>query len=248
VKTEINNINVLIIIPCFNEEASIYKLLLEIKGVKIPNVILHALPVNDCSTDKTTNEIERATSVYLDLTVNLGIGGAVQSGYHFAQLHQYDIAVQLDGDGQHPVSELSKLLTPLIQNECDVVIGSRFIHKEGFQSSSLRRFGINYFKRLNQFLLGIKITDSTSGYRAINTKALKLVCDYYPDEYPEPEAIILFHMNGLKIREVPVEMKERQGGVSSISSFRSLYYMIKVTLGILFIYFRIKFYGKRSTL
>lgn len=245
-RTETSNKRVLIIIPCFNEEASIYNLLKEIRELRYPNATIEALPVNDCSTDNTVNEIRKDGCNFLDLPVNLGIGGAVQSGYRYAKLNGYDIAVQLDGDGQHPVKELPKLLDALIQGSNDVVIGSRFIDKVGFQSSGLRRFGINYFKKLNQFLLGIKITDSTSGFRAINHKAIELVCDYYPDEYPEPEAIVLFHMNHLTIKEVPVVMLERQGGMSSISSFKSIYYMIKVTLGILFIYFRIKFYGKRS--
>ncbi len=247
-KTEISNKKVLIIIPCFNEEASIYSLLQEIKETKIEGCFIQPLPVNDCSTDKTAIEINKAAVAYLDLPVNLGIGGAVQSGYHYALQNSFDVAVQLDGDGQHPVNELLKVINPIINKECDVVIGSRFISKEGFQSSGLRRFGINYFKKLNQFLLGIKVTDSTSGFRAINSEAIKLVCEYYPDEYPEPEAIVLFHLNRLKIKEVPVLMRERQGGTSSISSFKSVYYMIKVTLGILFIFIRIKFYGKRSAL
>ena len=234
------------IIPCYNEEAVISQLLNEIKTISIPGCELTALPVNDCSIDETLSKIKAATATYLDLPVNLGIGGAVQSGYKFAKLNDFDVAVQMDGDGQHPISELPKLLQPILEKEADICIGSRFINREGFQSSGLRRFGINYFKRLNQFLLGIKITDSTSGFRAINAKAIQLTCDYYPDEYPEPEAIVLFHMNGLKIKEVPVVMKERQGGTSSISSFKSLYYMIKVTLGIIFIYLKLKFYGKRS--
>lgn len=244
-KTEISNKNVLIILPCFNEEATVYNLLQEIEGIEITGMNIKALAVNDCSTDRTVDEIQRSTATFLNLPVNLGIGGAVQSGFKYAKLNGYDIAVQVDGDGQHPIVELPKLLKPLMQDECDVVIGSRFIEKSGFQSSGLRRFGITYFKRLNQFLLGIKITDSTSGFRAINCKAIELVCEYYPDEYPEPEAIVLFQLNGLRIMEVPVNMRERQGGASSISSFKSVYYMVKVTLGILFIYLRIKFYGKR---
>jgi len=221
-------------------------LLQQINAIKIEGVTITALPINDCSTDNTRDEIKKVSSEYLDLSVNLGIGGAVQCGYRYAKLYNFDMAIQLDGDGQHPVDELHKLIEPLLKNECDVIIGSRFITKEGFQSSGLRRFGISYFKRLNQLLLGVKITDSTSGYRAINAKGINLVCDYYPDEYPEPEALILYKLNGLKIKEVPVVMKERQSGSSSIHSYKSIYYMIKVTLGILFIYFRIKFYGKHS--
>lgn len=245
-KTEINNTRVLLVIPCYNEEVNIHSLLQQIALIKISGVTIKALPINDCSKDNTATEIMKSGVSFLDLPVNLGIGGAVQSGYRYAKLNNYDIAIQVDGDGQHPINELEKLILPIIKNECDVVIGSRFITKEGFQSSGLRRFGINYFKRLNQFLLGIKITDSTSGFRALNKKAIELVCEYYPDEYPEPEAVVLFKLNNLKIMEVPVIMKERQGGQSSISSYKSVYYMIKVTLGILFIYFRIKFYGKRS--
>lgn len=247
-KTETSNKRVLIIIPCFNEEATISNLLKELESIHIPGFIIDALPVNDCSTDNTLQEIEKSQVNYLNLPVNLGIGGAVQSGYKYAKLHKYDIAIQLDGDGQHPVNQLSVILNAFLSESCEIVIGSRFIQKEGFQSSGLRRFGINYFKYLNKFLLGITITDSTSGYRAIGRNAIELVCEYYPDEYPEPEAIVLFHLNGLKIKEVPVVMKERQGGTSSISSFKSVYYMIKVTLGILFIYLKIKFYGKRSAL
>jgi len=246
VKIEINKVNVLLIIPCYNEGENIGKLLQQINLLKISGVNLKALPVNDSSLDNTVDEIEKCGIDFLDLPVNLGIGGAVQSGYRYARLNNYDIAIQLDGDGQHPINEIEKLILPIIGKDCDVVIGSRFIKKEGFQSSGLRRFGINYFKRLNQILLGIKITDSTSGFRALNKKAIELVCDYYPDEYPEPEAIVLFRLNNLAITEIPVLMMERQGGNSSISSYKSVYYMIKVTLGILFIYIRIKFYGKRS--
>ena len=239
---------VLLVIPCYNESASIRTFLKELKGLHIPGIDITPLPVNDCSKDHTLEEIKAVTDTYLDLPVNLGIGGAVQSGYRYAFENGFDVAVQMDGDGQHPAEELHKVLAPLLKQEADVAIGSRFIEKNGFQSSGLRRFGINYFKWLNKFLLGITVTDSTSGYRAINRRGLELVCEYYPDEYPEPEAIVLFHLNKLKIREVPVVMKERQGGVSSISSFKSIYYMVKVTLGILFIFMRIKFYGKRSAL
>ena len=129
--------------------------------------------------------------------MNLGIGGAVQTGFKFALYNHFDIAIQMDGDGQHPPSELVKIIEPIINRNADVVIGSRYITNEGFQSSTLRRIGILYFKWFNKVLTGVTINDSTSGYRAINVKALKVVADYYPDEYPEPEAIILFHLNNL---------------------------------------------------
>ncbi len=243
-----SNLNVLIIIPCYNEGANIGKLLDELIQLKISRVRLQPLPVNDCSLDNTLNEIKKRTSTFLDLPINLGIGGAVQSGFKYAHKNNFDAAIQLDGDGQHPINEIKNLIEPLINKEADIVIGSRFIEKQGFQSTIMRRAGIKYFKNLNKFLLGLKITDSTSGFRALNNKALQVVCDYYPDEYPEPEAIVLYTLNHLSIKEIPVMMNERQGGQSSIRSFSSIYYMIKVSLGILFIYIRLKFNGKRNPL
>lgn len=249
VKTGTNNlINVLLVIPCFNEEANISTLLTAIKQITIPGINLVALPVNDCSKDNTITEIKKHTSTYLNLAVNLGIGGAVQSGFKYAYKNNFDIAIQLDGDGQHPVNEIINLIEPILKNEADVVIGSRFITKQGFQSSTLRRTGIKYFKNLNKLLLGLTVTDSTSGFRALNKKAMEVVNEYYPDEYPEPEAIVLYTLNNLRIKEIPVMMLERTGGQSSIGSIASVYYMMKVTLGILFIYLRLKLNGKRSPL
>jgi glycosyltransferase involved in cell wall biosynthesis len=236
------------VIPCYNEEANIGNLLRALKGISISGIEIIALPVNDCSKDNTILEIKKETTNFLNLPVNLGIGGAVQSGFKYAYKNKFDIAIQLDGDGQHPVNEIENLIKPIIENETDVVIGSRFITKQGFQSSTMRRAGIKYFKWLNKFLLGITITDSTSGFRALNYKALEIVNEYYPDEYPEPEAIVLYKLNDLRIKEIPVEMLERTGGQSSIRSFTSIYYMIKVTLGILFIYLRLKLNGKRNPL
>ncbi len=241
-------IKVVIVIPCYNEEANIAKLLSELKKISIPGVFLQPLPVNDCSKDNTLAEIKKQTSVFLNLPVNLGIGGAVQSGFKYAHKNNFDIAIQLDGDGQHPANEIKNLIQPIIDKEADVVIGSRFIEKQGFQSTLMRRTGIKYFKNLNKFLLGLTISDSTSGFRALNKKALEVVCEYYPDEYPEPEAIVLYALNHLSIKEIPVVMNERQGGQSSIRSFSSIYYMIKVSLGILFIYIRLKFSGKGNTI
>jgi glycosyltransferase involved in cell wall biosynthesis len=242
------NKKVLMVIPCYNEEANIGNLLRALKGISISGIEIIALPVNDCSKDNTILEIKKETTNFLNLPVNLGIGGAVQSGFKYAYKNKFDIAIQLDGDGQHPVNEIENLIKPIIENETDVVIGSRFITKQGFQSSTMRRAGIKYFKWLNKFLLGITITDSTSGFRALNYKALEIVNEYYPDEYPEPEAIVLYKLNDLRIKEIPVEMLERTGGQSSIRSFTSIYYMIKVTLGILFIYLRLKLNGKRNPL
>ena len=178
------------------------------------------------------------------MTSNGGPGSGetlARLGVKYAFENNYDYAIQVDGDGQHPAAEIPKLIEAAIQNNYDVTIGSRFIDNKGFQSSAMRRFGINYFKRLNKILTGITIYDSTSGFRLINKKVLTLVNETYPDEYPEPEAIILYSLNNFKIGEVPVEMKERQGGVSSIDFTSSIYYMFKVTLAIIYTFIRTKF-------
>ncbi len=240
---------VLIIVPCYNEQDSVLKLFLEIKNtVNSSHFFIEPIFINDCSIDKTKTILKENNIPHINLPVNLGIGGAVQTGFKYALRNGFDIAVQMDGDGQHPPSELEKILTPLHYKEADIVIGSRYITNEGFQSSSLRRFGINYFKKLNKLLVGVTVNDSTSGYRALNKKTLKIVANYYPDEYPEPETIILYALNKLNIMEVPVFMRERQGGESSIRAYKTAYYMFKVSLGTIFLYIRLKFNGKRDTL
>ncbi len=233
---------VAVIVPAYNEEKSISMVVNDINRLANENNFeIDAVVVNDCSKDSTSEIISKLNCIALNLPINLGIGGAVQTGFKYAFENGYDYAIQIDGDGQHPADEIPKLINFSVSNNCDVVIGSRFISNEGFQSSSIRRLGINYFKNLNRFLVGVTINDSTSGYRLLNRKALEIVTEYYPDEYPEPEAIILYSLNGLKMGEVPVTMKERQGGVSSIGKSASVYYMFKVTLAILFTFIRVKF-------
>ena len=239
---------ILVVIPCYNEETSIKNLVEDIHIVKNQHDLpIDILVVNDCSKDNTLSVVKSLDCLYLDLPVNLGIGGGMQSGYKYAYRNGYDFAVQMDGDGQHPAKELPRLLNEALLGQSDVIIGSRFLEGKGFQSSFFRRLGINYFKWLNRILIGRIIHDSTSGFRVFNRKTLEIVNQYYPDEYPEPEAIVLFGLNNLTMKEVPVEMCERQGGVSSIHSLRAIYYMFKVTLGIIFVYIRLKGkYGKRS--
>ncbi len=236
----INKYKVAVIIPCYNEQEAIESVINEIKSKKFDAFDLTIIAVNDCSKDNTLHILQSLNVTILNLPINLGIGGAVQTGYKYALKNKFDVAIQLDGDGQHPVDQIEKIVKPILEQVCDVAIGSRFIHYKGFQSSFLRRIGIVYIQYLNRFLIGLNITDSTSGFRAINAEALKLVCKYYPDEYPEPEAIILFSLNKLTILEVPVIMKERQGGVSSIRSFKTIYYMAKVTLANICLYLRLK--------
>lgn len=232
--------NILVIVPCFNEQGAIAGVVRDLVAVRQrEGYQLDVLVVNDCSTDKSMDIIRTLPCLYLNLPVNLGIGGAMHSGYRYAYLHGYDIAVQMDGDGQHPADELPTVLEPVLKQEADISIGSRFINREGFQSSFSRRVGIKYFRWLNQLLIGKTIHDSTSGFRAFNQRTIAIANNYYPDEYPEPESIVQFGLQGLRIKEVPVRMRHRQEGVSSINTSRAFYYMLKVSLGILFMYFRL---------
>lgn len=229
------------IVPAYNEQEAIASVVSDLNAMAERNGLqFDVIVVNDCSSDSTASIIDGLKCIALHLPVNLGIGGAMQTGFKYAFENGYDFAFQVDGDGQHPADELPKLIKAQQTNNWDVVIGSRFIDKTGFQSSTMRRTGINYFKYLNKALVGVEVTDSTSGFRMLNRKALEIVCDYYPDEYPEPEAIILYAKSKLQIGETSVEMRERQGGVSSIGTGASIYYMLKVTLGVVFTFIRIK--------
>jgi hypothetical protein len=167
------------------------------------------------------------------LPVNLGIGGAVQTGYRYAFYHGYDLAVQFDGDGQHDAKYLHLMATKLEESDSDMVIGSRFISKEGFQSSALRRVGIKFFTNLIKLLTGKVITDPTSGMRMVNRKLLQEFTEEYPKDYPEPESVVKILTKKYKVTEVPVIMNEREAGESSISMMNSVYYMIKVTIAII---------------
>ena len=220
----------LVIIPAFNEEGNLEK---TVKDIKDNAPDFDYVIINDCSTDKTLEMCRRHGFSYLNLPVNLGIGGAVQTGYRYAYYHGYDIAVQFDGDGQHSASHLEDMVTTLIDTESDMVIGSIFIEKEGFQSSGLRRIGIKYFTGLIKLLTGKKITDPTSGMRMVNKKLLEKFTDEYPKDYPEPESVVTILSEKYKVTEIPVVMNEREEGVSSISLKNSVYYMIKVSFAIL---------------
>lgn len=224
------NLKVLIIIPAYNESENIKQV---IKHLVDEAPQYDYLIVNDGSTDNTLSICEEQHYQYLNLPINLGIGGAVQAGYVYAYKNDYDIAVQMDGDGQHDIAYLENMLAPILSEEADVVIGSRFIKKEGFQSSQTRRIGIGILSFLIRITTGRKIIDVTSGYRAVNRKFIKIYARDYPTDYPEPEAIVTAVMHRGKVVEVPVQMKAREGGKSSITFRKSIYYMIKVTLAIL---------------
>lgn len=221
---------VLIIIPAYNESENIESVMghLMEAGPRYDYLI-----VNDGSTDNTLGICEEAHFSYLDLPINLGIGGAVQAGYVYARKNGYDIAVQMDGDGQHDIAYLEDMLRPILNDEADIVIGSRFLKKEGFQSSQTRRIGIGILSMLIKLTTGRKIMDVTSGFRAVNKMFINIYASDYPTDYPEPEAIVTAIMHRGRIVEIPVKMKAREGGTSSITLGKSVYYMIKVTLAIL---------------
>lgn len=225
------NKKILVIVPAFNECGNIGRTVEEIRksahGVDI-------LVIDDGSRDATAQEAGLSGGMVVSLPFNLGIGAAVQTGFQYAQRYQYDIAVQIDGDGQHDASFLEKIIEPILRDEADMVVGSRFLEKSGgFQSSFSRRVGINFFVHLINALTGVKISDPTSGFRAYNKKMIALFSEYYPYDFPEPEAIVVTQQAGGRIVELPVIMRAREAGSSSIRYFKTLYYMVKVTLAIL---------------
>lgn len=219
----------IVIIPAYNEEKSIVK--------TVQDICEHApefdyVIINDCSTDHTLSVCRKHHLHVLNLPVNLGIGGAVQTGFLYAYKNGYDYAVQFDGDGQHDAQYLQKMRDYMIEQNADMLIGSRFLEKEGFQSTGMRRFGIRYFSALIKLLTGQKITDPTSGMRMINRDILAMYSESYPKDYPEPESVVAIINSGKKVMEYPVIMRKRMEGTSSISPLKSVYYMIKVSLAI----------------
>lgn len=232
---------ILVIIPCYNEQESIERV---IENLKANAPFADYLIVNDCSTDKTLRILQANDMNYINNPVNLGIGGGVQAGYLYARENGYDVAVQMDGDGQHDPKYLEKVCAPVIDGTYDMCIGSRFIEKEGFQSSFMRRLGINIISFMIKLFTGKKIYDVTSGYRACNKELINFFSDNYADDYPEPEAIITSVLSGFKVGEVPVVMVERQGGTSSIRSLKSAYYMIKVCLALVVDRIKVRKAGK----
>lgn len=220
----------IVIIPAYNEEGGIVKTVTDVmKNAKDFDYVV----INDCSKDNTLEICYEHNFNVVNLPVNMGIGGGVQTGYMYAYRNGYDIAVQFDGDGQHNASYLNNMSKKLIEDNLDMVIGSRYIEKEGFQSSGMRRMGIKYFTGLIKLLTGKKITDPTSGMRMINRKIMKQFSEEYPKDYPEPESVVTILKEGAKVEEIPVKMNAREEGVSSISPSKSIYYMVKVSIAVL---------------
>ncbi|WP_227394345.1 glycosyltransferase family 2 protein [Jeotgalibacillus aurantiacus] len=224
---------VLIVVPAYNEGASIRNTLHNLLTIKQEIPALDICVINDGSADNTADVVREFKNVILvDLPYNLGIGGAVQTGYKFANDYGYDIAIQFDADGQHNADALQKIITSITEDDTDMVVGSRFLEKTDYKGALSRRIGIYYFTYLLLALTGKRFTDPTSGYRAINRRVIEIFANDYPRDYPEPEVLISLTRKKFKIKEITVNMKSRQGGRSSITPFKSIYYMFKVTLSI----------------
>ena len=222
---------ILIILPAFNEGRHIAQVICRIQE-HAPSADL--LVINDGSEDDTAYSAREAGAIVLNMPYNVGIGAAVQTGFKFAASHDYEVVVRNDGDGQHSPEGINRLLERLNSDGVDVVIGSRFIDKQGdYGTPFARRIGITILASLLSRITGQTITDPTSGFCAFNRKAILLFAQLYPHDYPEPEAIVISHRTGLKQVEIPVKMIEREHGKSSITPVRSVYYMIKVILAIL---------------
>lgn len=219
----------IVIIPAYNESENIIDVVNEIKTTA-PG--FDYIVINDHSDDNTYDLCRQNGIKVINLAINLGIGGAVQTGYKYAYINNYDYAVQLDGDGQHDPIYLNSMFLTITEEDADMLIGSRFIERKGFQSSVTRRIGIRYFTFLIRLLTGAVITDPTSGFRMVNRKVMEKFVRDYPRDYPEPESVVSILKSKGKVIEIPVKMRERRGGVSSINIKRSVYYMIKVTIAI----------------
>src|SRR6266446_5664250 len=220
----------LAIVPAWNEDRDLAGVIGEIRRA-VPGWDICV--VDDGSSDATAAVARRAGAVVLRLPINLGIGGAVQTGYLWARAHGYDVAAQIDGDGQHDPQYLEGAVRPIVDGTADVVIGSRYRGPGGFRSSALRRAGARYLSWFLRLRCRAHVTDPTSGFRVAGPRAIELFAANYPSDYPEPEAIALATRHGLRVEEVPVVMRERQHGTSSIGPARTLYYLIKVSLALL---------------
>lgn len=226
---------VLIIVPAHNEAEALPAVLAELRAhAPAYDVVV----VNDGSADATSQVARSAGFRVLDMCFNLGIGGAVQAGFKYAVERGYGIAVQMDADGQHPAEQIELLVAPVRAGECDLCIGSRFLDHGQYDGSVWRRFGTRYLSQICTLVSGQRITDATSGFRAFGPRALRYLSAYYPSDYPEAESIVLLSRRGLTMREVPVRMRPRQAGKSSISGAATVYYMAKVSLSLLLAVFK----------
>ncbi len=223
------------IVPAYNEERNIGRLLAELKSLD-PD--LEVVVVSDGSTDRTSELARAAGAHVVSLPFNLGIGGAVQTGFRYAWDGGYELAVRLDGDGQHDPAQLRELVAPVTSGEADLAIGSRFISNTGYRSSAARRIGIRVLARVVSWIAHERLTDTTSGFQALNRRTIALFAADLPRDYPEVEGLVMAIRRGIRVKEVPVTMREREHGRSSIGTLGSVYYMIKVLLAVFVDLFR----------
>ncbi|MDO9069296.1 MAG: glycosyltransferase family 2 protein [Deltaproteobacteria bacterium] len=221
---------IVIIIPAHNEQDCIGAVIASLKG---HNYFADILVINDGSVDATSEVARRAGAFVIDLPYNLGVGGAVQTGYLFAVEMGYAIVARMDGDGQHDPAQLAGLIQLVTSGEADVAIGSRYVSGPGYQASRYRVLGIKLFATLVSLITGQRFTDTTSGFQASNREATAFLAKHLPADYPEIEGLVLLCKAGFRVREVPVTMRPRQAGESSITPWRAVYYVFKVLLGIL---------------
>lgn len=223
---------ILMIVPAYNEEENILNTCQKIKEFSKE---LDYIVINDGSKDNTLKILQENNLNHINLINNLGIGGAVQTGYKYAFENNYDIAIQFDGDGQHDINYVKRICEPLENGQADMCIGTRYLDKTSseFQSTFMRRLGSSIISLFIKICCHKKITDPTSGFRAVNKKVIEEFAKEYPKEYPEPESTVSLLVNGYKIKEVPVSMNERIGGTSSIRLWKSVDYMVKVVLAII---------------
>jgi glycosyltransferase involved in cell wall biosynthesis len=226
---------VAVIVPAYNEEHTIGGV---VRNIKALGEVYHAIVINDNSNDRTSFIARQEGAIVIDLACNLGIGGAVQTGFRYAAANEYNACVQVDGDGQHPTDEIPYLFKTLVEEKCDLVIGSRFIVKTDYDISCMRKIGIQIISLFLRLSTGMSIKDPTSGFRAINMKAIGLFAKEYPQDFPEPESLIFAHKYRFKVKEVSIEMKNRMHGTSSITSIKAGYYMIKVLLAMFIALFK----------
>jgi glycosyltransferase involved in cell wall biosynthesis len=229
----------LVVVPAFNEEEALGAVLDEVRAHEVPGWTLDVLVVDDGSVDGTARVARAHGCRVLHLCRNQGIGAAVQSGLRVAHREGYDCAIQLDGDGPHPASELEHLLARASTAPVpDLVVGTRFGDKASFRSTLLRRLGMWWLCLVLRVVAGVRTTDPTSGFRVYGKRALRLFDSSYPYDFPEPEALAMARAAGLTVAETPVVMRARQGGVSSIDAIAAAYYMLKVTLAVILAYVR----------
>lgn len=228
---DVSGKKIAVIIPAYNEERTIRRVVEEVK-VALPSAAIYV--INDGSTDRTSEEAKASGAKVISSPYNLGIGGAVQIGFKLARMQNADLALQFDGDGQHDPASIQPVIQPVLSGQYDLCIGSRFLFSDSaFRSTFLRRVGIGFFSYLLRGMSGLKLTDPTSGFRAVNRKMIEIFSEHYPIDFPEPEAIKMAQRYGAKIGEVPVHMRRRLGGKSSIRFLAVFYYMVKVTFAIL---------------